>query len=234
MAVHPTTGSAFQGMPGRSEAPVAPRLGRDDRALKRGVDLVGSAILLVVLSPLLLAVAVVLLVVYRRPVLFRQARVGWHGEVVNILKFRTMVLGAEALRDAVWATSSPSPASPPPVLFKLRDDPRVTRVGGVLRRFSIDELPQLWNVLRGEMSLVGPRPLPVADHERASGVPGLEERLAVRPGITGPWQVRGRSDHRVEVMIALDLEYLARWSLAQDLRLLAATIPAILRGRGAY
>lgn len=234
MAAHPTTGLAFQGMSGTGDTPIASRLEMRDRALKRGVDVVGSAFLLAVLSPLLLGVAVVLFVVYRRPVLFRQARVGWHGEVINTLKFRTMVLGAEALRDAVWATTSPDPTAPPPLLFKVRDDPRVTRVGRVLRRFSIDELPQLWNVLRGEMSLVGPRPLPVVDHDRASGVPGLEERLAVRPGITGPWQVRGRSDLGVEVMIALDLEYLARWSLARDLRLLAATVPAILRGRGAY
>jgi lipopolysaccharide/colanic/teichoic acid biosynthesis glycosyltransferase len=214
----------------RPALPLRPR----QRAVKRVADVVGAAALLLLLTPLLVGVAALLLVASGRPVLFLQTRVGWNGAVIRIWKFRTMVRGADALRDAVWADGAQEGKAAPPPMFKRRDDPRVTRVGRALRRFSIDELPQLWNVLRGEMSLVGPRPLPVIDHQRAAGVPGIDDRLVVRPGITGPWQIRGRSDLGVEAMLALDLDYITGWTFARDLWLLAATVPAVLRGRGAY
>lgn len=182
------------------------RLALRERVAKRAVDIVGSTLLLLTLSPLLVLVVILLVIASRRPVLFRQARVRRHGRVLLIWKFRTMVREAEDLRDGVWDQRSQLGESPPPVLFKLRDDPRVTPIGRVLRRWSIDELSQLWNVLRGEMSLVGPRPLPLADHECAANLPGTEGRLVVKPGITGPWQVRGRSDLGVDDMLALDLD----------------------------
>ena len=234
MAVRLTTPSFSGNVETAGQPPTRVGPGLRQRAAKRAVDLLVGTLLLLLLSPLLLGVAIVLLVVSRRPVFFCQARVGWHGEIIRIFKFRTMVVGAEDLRDEAWSQGASKNTSPPPALFKLRDDPRVTRIGRVLRRFSIDELPQLWNVLRGEMSLVGPRPLPLSDHERAVGIPGIEERLVLRPGITGPWQVRGRSNLGVHDMIALDLEYIARWTLARDVGLLVATVPAVIRGRGAY
>jgi len=160
-------------------------------------------------------------------VLFRQRRIGRDGREFDILKFRTMVATAEEDRAALEALNEG--AGP---LFKLKSDPRVTRVGAVLRRFSLDELPQFWNVLRGEMSVVGPRPpLPSEVHGYAGTV---FRRLYVQPGITGLWQVSGRSDLTWEQSVRLDLHYVENWSLATDLAIIARTASVMVRPRGAY
>jgi lipopolysaccharide/colanic/teichoic acid biosynthesis glycosyltransferase len=160
-------------------------------------------------------------------VLYRQERIGQRGQPFTILKFRTMVHGADAMVDAVRSLNE---ADGP--LFKVRLDPRVTRFGRWLRRFSLDELPQLLNVIRGNMTLVGPRPpLPT---EVQFYEPRHLERLEVPPGITGLWQVSGRSDLSFEEYVRLDLFYIENWSLAFDLFILAKTVPRLLRGAGAY
>ncbi|BDG01705.1 sugar transferase [Anaeromyxobacter oryzae] len=195
-------------------------------AAKRAFDLAVSALGLVVLSPALLAAALAIRLESPGPILFRQRRVGRAGRTFTLYKFRSMRAGAEGERAALLALNE---ADGP--VFKLRHDPRVTRVGRVLRRTSIDELPQLWNVLRGEMSLVGPRPpLPeeVRRYERWQ-----RRRLSVKPGITCTWQVSGRSDVGFRRWMELDLAYIDRWSLWEDLRIVLRTIPAVLLGRGA-
>lgn len=194
--------------------------------LKRGLDLIGSAVMLILLSPLLLAIALFILLDSGRPVLFRQRRVGKNGEPFTIVKFRTMVIDAEEqLGGLVDLGGLEQPA------FKIRDDPRVTRAGRLLRRSSLDELPQLVNVLRGEMSLVGPRP------EEEAVVALYDERqrirLAVKPGITGPMQVYGRSDLTFEERLALERDYLDNLSITGDLAILLRTPGAIVRGEGA-
>jgi lipopolysaccharide/colanic/teichoic acid biosynthesis glycosyltransferase len=161
------------------------------------------------------------------PVLFRQRRVGFHGRPFTLLKFRTMMDGAESLAHSLAArniTGGP--------VFKDRGDWRVTRIGRVLRRFSLDEVPQLLNVLRGEMSLVGPRPLPVHESDAISGA--HRRRFTMRPGITCLWQVNGRSDVSYDGWMRYDLQYVDNWSIGLDARLLVRTIPAVLSGRGAY
>ena len=201
----------------------------DDFALliKRGVD-VGLSILVVVVSavPVLLA-ALLIKLTSRGPVLFRQTRCGLNGRPFTLLKLRTMVHGAEErLPEVKHLNSHEGP------VFKAVNDPRVTRFGRLVRRFSLDELPQLWNVLRGEMSLVGPRPpLPeeVARYERWQ-----RRRLSMKPGVTGLWQVSGRNDiPGFEEWMALDLAYIDNWSLALDAKILLRTIPTVLSGRGA-
>jgi lipopolysaccharide/colanic/teichoic acid biosynthesis glycosyltransferase len=198
--------------------------------LKRVVDLLLVCVGGLVLLPILGLVAMVVGVVDGRPVLYRSARVGRHGQPFPLYKFRTMAVDADQRRAALR-----SDVDGP--LFKLRDDPRVTPLGRWLRRTSVDELPQLWNVLRGDMHLVGPRPLPVEDLAGAADDPALagwyRARHAVRPGITGPWQVAGRSDLGFLDMMRLDLAYLSAWSPVADLVLLARTLPAVVRGRGA-
>ena len=194
--------------------------------VKAGVDKVVAAILVVLLAPLLLAVSVAIVATTRGPVLFRQRRAGWRGETFCLLKFRTMSHDAgrrqRSLDDCNEADG---------LLFKIHDDPRVTRLGRLLRRSSIDELPQLWNVLRGDMSLVGPRPLPVLPE---AFVGEERRRLEVRPGLTGLWQVSGRSELSWEESIELDLRYVDGWSHGLDLVILAHTPLAVARGRGAY
>jgi exopolysaccharide biosynthesis polyprenyl glycosylphosphotransferase len=195
-------------------------------AAKRAFDVAVSALGLLVLSPLVLGVALAVKLESPGPVLFRQRRVGRAGREFTLFKFRSMRAGAEQDRDALLAQNE---ADGP--VFKLRDDPRVTRVGRFLRRTSIDELPQLWNVLRGEMSLVGPRPpLPeeVRRYERWQ-----RRRLSVKPGITCTWQVSGRSDVGFRRWMELDLAYIDGWSLWEDVRIVLRTIPAVLLGRGA-
>jgi exopolysaccharide biosynthesis polyprenyl glycosylphosphotransferase len=195
-------------------------------AVKRGIDVCAAALGLLVLSPILAIVALAVRVDSRGPVLFRQVRVGRNGGFFSMLKFRSMRVDAEAL----LATLTTQNEQDGPV-FKLARDPRVTRVGEIIRRFSLDELPQLWNVLVGDMSLVGPRPpLP---REVARYEPWQRRRLSMRPGITCLWQVSGRNDIRFEQWMYLDLQYVDQWSLWSDIRLLWRTIPAVLFARGA-
>lgn len=198
------------------------------RALaKRGFDVGLSAALLIGLSPLLAVTALAVRISSPGPVFFRQKRLGREGNLFEILKFRTMVVNAEErLAELRQSNEACGP------LFKLRQDPRVTPVGRVLRRLSIDELPQLWNVVRGEMSLVGPRP--ALPDEVTGWSPELHQRLRVKPGITGMWQVCGRSKSSFEDYTRLDLYYVDNWSLLVDLTVLAKTIPAVLGRRGAF
>ena len=193
---------------------------------KRAIDTVTSILLLVLLAPVFVAVAVAVKRSSPGPVLFRQERVGQHGRTFQFLKFRTMVADADARLDGLIDENESDG-----LLFKVHEDPRITATGRYLRRMSLDELPQLWNVLRGDMSLVGPRPLPV-DAEEFEG--DARRRLRVRPGITGLWQVSGRSDLAWEETVALDMHYVDHWSLALDLSIIARTPMTVLRGDGAY
>ena len=194
-------------------------------ALKRLIDLVGAVVGLIVLSPLLLIVAVALRAREGPPVLFRQTRIGLHGRPFTIYKFRTMVADAEERLDEVAHLNERSA-----VAFKAANDPRITGFGRTLRRSSIDELPQLWNVLVGEMSLVGPRP-PLPGEVDLYDI-WHRRRLSMKPGITGLWQVEARRDPDFDRWVERDLSYIDRWSLVLDLRILARTIPAMLRGEG--
>lgn len=193
-------------------------------ATKRLLDLVASAVGLVLLSPVLAAIALSIAGSGGRPILFRQLRVGLHGRPFHVLKFRSMTRDAESRRAELASRNEINGRA-----FKLTDDPRVTGVGRILRRTSLDELPQLWNVLRGEMSLVGPRP-PLPD-EVAGYDLWHRRRLSMKPGITGLWQVGGRREPDFDRWVAADLEYIDRWSLWLDFRILARTIPAALQGR---
>jgi len=208
------------------------RLPRTSMLAKRCLDLVLAGALVVVLSPFLLVIAAAILADSGRPVLFRQRRVGAYGEPFWILKFRTMTTDADARKHEVAGLNKHARPGGDPRMFKIADDPRVTRVGKVLRRYSLDELPQLWNVLRGEMSLVGPRPL--IPEEDASVHDWRRRRLYVRPGITGLWQVLGRDDIPFEEMAILDHRYVTSWSLLGDVQLMLRTLPAMVRSRSAY
>ena len=193
-------------------------------AVKRTLDLAASAFGMVALLPLFAVVTAAIWFDDGGPILFRQRRVGLHGREFSVLKFRSMAVDAEARLDALRAQNLVQGQA-----FKLERDPRVTRVGRWLRRTSLDELPQIWNVLRGQMSLVGPRPpLPA---EVAGYDQWHRRRLSMKPGITGLWQVRGRRDPDFDHWVAADLEYIDRWSLWLDLRILAQTLPAALDGR---
>lgn len=193
---------------------------------KRVFDLVVSSLALVVLSPLLLGAAIAVKCTSPGPILFRQRRVGRHGQPFAVLKLRTMVVDAESrLAELKDRNESDGP------LFKIRDDPRITSAGRILRRLSIDEVPQLWNVIRGEMSLIGPRP--ALPDEVGEWSEELHERLRVRPGMTGMWQVHGRSEADFAEYERLDLYYVDNWSIVIDLGILARTVPAVLHGRGA-
>jgi exopolysaccharide biosynthesis polyprenyl glycosylphosphotransferase len=195
--------------------------------VKRGMDVIGAAAGLIVLAPVMVCVAVAIKLESPGPVLYVQERFGLRKRRFRMYKFRTMVADAESRQASLEALNE---ATGP--VFKLSADPRVTRLGRLLRRTSIDELPQLLNVLRGEMSLVGPRPLPGRDVARfAEG--SLMRRFSVRPGLTCLWQVGGRSNLSFQEWITLDLKYIDEWSLWLDLRLLLQTIPAVLRGTGA-
>ena len=198
-----------------------------DFALKRTFDLVGASLLLVLLSPVLLVIAVAVRVSSRGPVFYRSLRPGIGGEPFHCLKFRTMRTDAEQTDGDLESLNEASGA-----LFKIRNDPRLTRVGRLLRRFSLDELPQLVNVVRGEMSLVGPRPLPQRDFERLED--WHKKRYLVLPGITGLWQVSGRSELDFDDLVRLDFLYLERWSVFLDLTILLKTVPAVLASRCAF
>ncbi|MCH0561779.1 MULTISPECIES: sugar transferase [unclassified Streptomyces] len=197
------------------------------RAVKGVVDRMGAVLLLLLFAPLMLFVGLLVVLDSRGGALYRQRRVGKDGREFTMFKFRTMVAGADRAR-AELADRNEG-AGP---LFKLRRDPRVTRVGAVLRRYSIDELPQLFNVLTGSMSLVGPRP-PLPE-ESASYGPDIRRRLLVKPGLTGLWQISGRSDLPWEEAVRLDLRYVEDWSLALDTVILWKTLRAVFYGQGAY
>ncbi len=203
------------------------RFSRRQRLVKRAVDLVLASCMLVVASPLMAVVALLVRFTSPGPILFRQRRIGADGALFVIYKFRTMVADAEAQR-TVLAEHNEAGG----VLFKMRNDPRVTRVGRFLRKSSLDELPQLFNVLLGTMSLVGPRP--ALPEEAARYDEHWRGRLRVKPGITGLWQVNGRHDLVFEDYIRYDLFYVENWSLTMDLYILSKTVPALLAGRGSY
>jgi exopolysaccharide biosynthesis polyprenyl glycosylphosphotransferase len=198
-----------------------------DFALKRTFDLIGAMFLLALLSPLLIMITIAVRVSSRGPILFRSVRRGIGQRPFPCLKFRTMHTNAEERQADLEEMNEASGA-----LFKIREDPRLTPVGRLLRRFSLDELPQLINVLRGEMSLVGPRPLPERDYEMLED--WHRKRYLVLPGITGLWQVSGRSELDFDDLVHLDFIYLERWSLALDLSILLKTLPAVITRRGAY
>ncbi len=196
-------------------------------AIKRILDVFVSAVLLLILSPILIAAAIAIKASSPGPILFLQERVGLNKRRFKIFKFRTMVPNAEKIMKRLEGMNEVSGP-----VFKIKNDPRITPIGGFLRRSSIDELPQLLNVLTGDMSLVGPRPLPVRDYE------GFNEdwqrrRFSVRPGITCLWQVNGRSGISFDQWMLLDLKYMDEWSLWLDLKILVKTVPAVLRGVGA-
>ncbi|MCW3000061.1 MAG: Undecaprenyl-phosphate galactose phosphotransferase [Solirubrobacterales bacterium] len=209
---------------------------RVQAAAIRALDVAVAGALLTLLAPVYAAIAIAVRVDSAGPVLFRQQRCGRERRLITIRKFRTMHCGttADRHREYVVGLIRGEPADAPVSrqgLYKLQDDPRVTRVGGVLRRFSLDELPQLWNVLRGDMSLVGPRP-PIP-YEVDCYPPAWLQRLAVKPGLTGLWQVSGRNELTYAQMVAVDLVYVERRSLWLNLRILARTGWVVLRGRGA-
>jgi exopolysaccharide biosynthesis polyprenyl glycosylphosphotransferase len=193
-------------------------------AFKRAFDFAVSLLILLIVSPLFLVLALLVKLTSRGPVFFLQKRCGEGGREFRMLKFRTMVVDAEVLK-ALLRNEIDGP------MFKVEQDPRVTRVGKYLRRSSIDELPQLINVLRGEMSLVGPRPL--AREEMGINRAWMEARLSVKPGMTGLWQVKGRETRKFSDWVAYDLEYVECRSPLLDLKILLLTIPAVLRRRGA-
>lgn len=199
---------------------------------KRSMDVAGAFTALILLWPVMVAVALLIKFTSRGPIVFQQARRGYRGRIFNVYKFRTMTVDAE--QRLVDLESSNESAGG--VLFKLRNDPRVTPVGAFLRRYSLDELPQLINVLYGEMSLVGPRPLQLRDSDklRDTNPDAYHHRLRVLPGITGPWQVGGRSELDYSRMVDLDLEYVHNWSLGRDLLILCKTFYVVLRRKGAY
>jgi exopolysaccharide biosynthesis polyprenyl glycosylphosphotransferase len=197
-------------------------------ALKRVVDVVAGSILLILSFPLMAVTAVLVKLSSPGPIFFVQDRVGLRGRRFRMYKFRSMLHHAESLTRTM---GEPSHIARGPI-FKAPRDYRVTPIGRVLRRFSIDELPQLWNVIQGEMSLVGPRPLPLYEAQAISGT--FRKRFSMRPGITCLWQVSGRSDLGYQEWMDYDLQYVDNWSLGLDMRLILKTVPAVLAGRGAY
>ena len=195
-------------------------------AIKRLFDIVSSAVALWLLLPLLVGVALLIKLTSRGPVFFKQTRVGLHGKPFNMLKFRSMVVNAEELKAKLEAQNEQTGP-----VFKMKNDPRITGIGRFIRKYSIDELPQLINVLRGDMSVVGPRPpLPT---EVAKYEPWQRRRLSVRPGLTCIWQVSGRNQISFEEWMYLDMQYIDHWSLKNDLNLILKTVPVVLTGRGA-
>ena len=199
---------------------------------KRAVDLTGALVGLTLLTPVILVIALFIRLEGRGPILFRQLRRGYRGRLFRVIKFRTMSVDAEQR----LVTLEESNESAGGVLFKLRHDPRVTRLGQFLRRYSLDELPQLINVLYGEMSLVGPRPLQLRDSDKllALDPSAYARRLEVMPGLTGPWQVGGRSEVDYQRMVELDVDYAENWSIGRDLRIIGKTFFVVLLRRGVY
>jgi lipopolysaccharide/colanic/teichoic acid biosynthesis glycosyltransferase len=194
--------------------------------MKRGLDIAGALAGLLVSAPMLLVSALAIKLTSAGPVFFRQERCGLHGRRFDMLKLRTMTADAEDRKAELLERNEMDGP-----VFKIREDPRVTKVGRLLRRFSIDELPQFWSVLRGDMSLVGPRPPTPDEVFQYQG--GVRRRLSMRPGLTCLWQVSGRNGVSFEEWMELDLEYIDTWSLETDLRILLRTVPAVVLARGA-
>jgi exopolysaccharide biosynthesis polyprenyl glycosylphosphotransferase len=199
-------------------------LSRSSQAIKRGTDIVASSLGLLAVAPLMIGVAIAIKLDSRGPVFFRQVRVGRDGHRFKLLKFRSMVVGAEAQKAALLAHNQTDG------LFKMADDPRVTRVGRFLRKTALDELPQLFNVLWGEMSLVGPRPLVIEEDQRIEG--WHRRRLELMPGMTGPWQILGPARVPLREMVAIDYLYVANWSPWSDIKILLRTVPHVVGRRG--
>jgi exopolysaccharide biosynthesis polyprenyl glycosylphosphotransferase len=206
------------------------RLPRSARIAKRCLDIAGATCALVIASPLLAAIALLVKLDSPGPVFFRQTRIGESGRPFRIWKFRTMTADADARKEEVSALNKHLGRDPR--MFKIPSDPRATRAGRTLRRLSLDELPQLFNVLSGQMSLVGPRPLIPDEHRHVTD--WARTRLRLRPGITGLWQVLGRSEIPFEEMVRLDYLYVTTWSLWSDVRILARTAAVLWGSRGAY
>jgi len=193
---------------------------------KNVFDRVAAAILLAAISPIIVMVAFLIKVTSKGPVLFKQVRQGFRGRPFSLYKFRTMVSNAEQLKAELEVLNEMDE-----VVFKIENDPRITRLGRVLRKWSIDELPQLFNVLKGEMSLVGPRPMLHTEIDEFRY--WQRRKLSVKPGLTCLWQISGRSNLRFEEWMQLDLEYIDNWSLSLDLRILLSTISVVLTAKGA-
>jgi exopolysaccharide biosynthesis polyprenyl glycosylphosphotransferase len=200
-------------------------LTRSSAAFKRAFDLIGATVGLLAISPILLAIAIAIKLDSGGPVFFRQLRVGRHGHRFYMIKFRTMVPDAEAMKDSLRHRNEAKEG-----LFKIAEDPRVTRMGRLLRKTALDELPQLLNVFKGEMSLVGPRPLVIEEDQRVEG--WHRRRLELMPGMTGPWQILGPSRVPLKEMVAIDYLYVANWSLWTDVKILLRTVPHVLGRRG--
>jgi exopolysaccharide biosynthesis polyprenyl glycosylphosphotransferase len=195
---------------------------------KRVFDFTAALLLLIILSPLLVLIALLIKLTSPGPVFFVQERLGLNKRVFRMYKFRTMTVDAEARQEELERFNE---ADGP--VFKIRDDPRITPVGKWLRRTSLDELPQLFNVIMGDMSLVGPRPLPLRDY-RGFNQDWHRRRFSVRPGLTCLWQINGRSELSFHSWMAMDMKYIDQWSFGLDLKILLRTIPAILKEKGAY
>jgi exopolysaccharide biosynthesis polyprenyl glycosylphosphotransferase len=225
VSVHTVEGVPLMGL-----AP--PRLSPSSQLLKRSIDVFIATASLIILAPFFVIIGLLIKAGSRGPVFFRQVRRGSEGHTFRIYKFRTMVDDADARKSEFAHLNKHARSGGDPRMFKIPHDPRITRIGHVLRRSSLDELPQLINVWRGEMSLVGPRPLILEEdqHIREWG----RSRLDLKPGITGLWQVLGRSEIPFEEMIKLDYLYVTSWSISNDIKLILQTIPALLRTRGAY
>ena len=193
--------------------------------MKRGLDLALSSLILIAISPVLLAIAIAIKLDSHGPVFYRSERIGKKGRVFNCMKFRTMVREAEKRRAGLMNMNERES-----VLFKISDDPRITKVGRFLRKYSLDELPQFFNVLRGDMSIVGPRP-PMAGEVREYKLSHLR-RLDVTPGITGLWQVQARRDPSFDHYISLDLTYIEKWSIWLDLKIIIRTVGVVFTGTG--
>ena len=240
-----TSSSTFDGSTlvhddGQLQASVPPQLQSEEwlgganipRIAKRAVDLSGALLGLTLLTPVILVIALLIRLEGRGPILFRQLRRGYRGRLFRVIKFRTMNIDAEQHLDALEESNESAGG----VLFKLRHDPRVTRLGQFLRQYSLDELPQLINILCGEMSLVGPRPLQLRDSEKLLLLDpkAYTRRLDVMPGLTGPWQVGGRSEVDYQRMVELDVDYVENWSIGRDLKIIGKTFFVVLLRRGAY
>jgi exopolysaccharide biosynthesis polyprenyl glycosylphosphotransferase len=222
VGIHTVEGLPLLGLP-----PL--RLSRSSRLIKRTMDVAVSLLGLVVLAPLLVLLALLIKLDSPGPVFFRQVRMGARDRTFRIFKFRTMAIDADERKAEVAHLNMHAKNGGDPRMFKIRDDPRATRAGRLLRRFSLDELPQLLNVLKGEMTLVGPRPL-ILDEDGEISSEWARKRLDLKPGITGLWQVLGRSAIPFEEMVKLDYLYVTTWSLGNDIRLMVRTLPALVRG----